>query len=107
MSKKMREYTLLDGVAATSNGTWVDVGAWNRITVDIKGIGSATVQVMGSCEPTKPSDATDGRQIGSDITADSLVEITMKLKWLKVKVAAWTSGTIYAYAIGDETVYGG
>jgi len=100
--KGCREYTLLDGVASTTNGEWVDVGAWRRITVHIKGITTATCKIMGSCEPTKPSDATDGVQLGNDVTADTLYEITAKLKWLKVKVSAYTSGTIYAYAVGDE-----
>lgn len=105
-TKKLKEATLLNAVVATSTGSWIDVTAWNRITVDIKGITTATCQIFGSCEPTKPTDATDGRQIGSNITADASSEITRKLKWLKVKVSAWTAGTIYAYAVGDETAYG-
>lgn len=105
-TKKLKEAILLNGVVATATGTWIDVTAWNRITVDILGITTATCQIFSSCAPTKPADATDGRQIGSNITADASSEITRKLKWLKVKVSAWTAGTIYAYAVGDETAYG-
>ena len=100
--KGCREYTLLDGVTSQTNGEWVDVSAWRRITVHIKGITSATCQIRGSCAPSKPADNVDEVQIGNDITSDTLYEITAKIKWLKVKVSSYTSGTIYAYAVGDE-----
>lgn len=105
-SKKLREAVLLANQTTTGNGTWFDVAAWSRITVDILGITTGTVQIMGSCEPTKPLDATDGRKIGNDITANAIVEITAKVKWLKIKTTVATSVAIYAYAIGDETAYG-
>lgn len=100
--KGCREYTVLDGVTSTDSGSWVDVSAWRRITIHIKGIITATCQIRGSCEPTKPPDTDDGVQIGSDITSDTLYEITAKMKYIKVKVSAYTAGTIYAYAVGEE-----
>ncbi len=106
MSKKLVSYTLLSSVTGTNTGTWKEVTGWSRITIDILGITTATCQIFGSCEPTKPADATDGRQIGSDVTANAMSEITRKLKWIKVKVSAYTAGTINAYAVGDETSYG-
>jgi len=106
MSKKLLEKVLLDGVQALASGTWVEVTSWRRLTIHVKGIVTATVQIRGSCAPTKPADASDEVQIGADITADSLIEITRKLKWVKAKVTAYSEGTLYAYAVGESTIYG-
>lgn len=106
MSKAMFEQDLLGGVAATSTGFWVFVGDKKRISIHIKGITTATVQIRGSNAPVQPANNVDEIKIGNDITADTIYEITSKIKWLKVMVSAWTSGTIYAYTIADSTVYG-
>lgn len=106
MSKKLLAYVLLDGVTSTTDGEWVDVTSWQRICIDTLGTFVGTLQLYGSCEPTKPANATDGRQIGSDFTAPQLDEITAKIKWLKMKVSAYTSGTINSHAVGDSTIYG-
>ena len=103
--KSCKQATLLDGVTAQSDGSWVDVGSLRRMTIHIKGITSATCQIRGSCAPTKPDDTADEVQIGNDITSDTIYEITAKLRWVKVKVSAYTSGTIYAYLVGDEFLY--
>lgn len=96
------EIVLLNGVTAISNGAWVSVNSLDNKIIHIKGITNATVQIRGSCAPTKPADATHEIQIGSDITADGLFEITAPLKWLKAMVSAYVSGTIYAYLAGRE-----
>jgi len=105
VSKKLLEVTLLNGVTGTNSGTWVDITSWNRLSVHVKGIETATVQIHGSCEPSKPSDATDGIVLSS-LTADGIYSTNAKLKWIKAKVSSYTSGTIYAYAVGDSTIYG-
>ncbi len=105
-AKACREYTLLDAKTSTTSGEWADVSGWRRATVHITGIVTATCQIRGCATPTKPLDSEDHIQIGSDITSDTLYEITAKLKWLKVKISAYTSGTISAYAIGDQFVSG-
>ena len=106
MSKKLLERVLLDGVTATDLGSWVDVTSWERLTFQVKGITDATVQLMGSCEPTKPGDSANGPTLCTDLTADGLFSTSAKLKWVKAKVSASTSGTIYTYLVGSSTVYG-
>lgn len=105
MPKKLKEYTLVDAGAATSDGVWYDVTAWKRIAVHLI-FGVATMQIFGSNRPTKPANNVDDVQIGGDITSDTIYELTAKIKWIKVKTSAYTSGTLYAYAVGDETAYG-
>ena len=106
MSKKAREITLQDAAVATDNGSWQPVADLNRMSVHIKGITTATVQIYGSCDPTQPSDATDEIQVALDVTSDDILEITAKLKWIKAKISSWTAGTIYVYLLGDSTKYG-
>lgn len=105
-TKICREYTVLDAVTSLTSGEWVDVSGWRRMTVHITGITTATCQIRGSCTPTKPANAEDHIQIGSDITSDTLYEVTAKLKWIKVKISAYTSGTISAYVVGDQFIGG-
>lgn len=100
--KGCQEYTLLDAAVATTNGEWVNVSGWRRMSVHIKGITTATVEVRGSCAPTKPADTGHEVLLGSALTADTIYEVSAKLKWIKVRMTAWTTGTIYAYVVGDE-----
>ena len=92
---------VLNAVVATGDGTWVEFERTKRSTIHIKGITTATVQVRGSNEPTKPADSDHGVSVGSDITADSLVKIDQPMKWIKVRVSAWTSGTINGYLLKE------
>lgn len=99
-SKGRLEIVFLDAVTATDNGKWFRLDPLSNISIDISGITTATVQIFGSNASTQPSDATDGRQIGFDVTSDSIVSITTPIKYLKVKVSAYTSGTISARGLG-------
>ena len=94
--------TLLDNVAGTTDGEWIDVRRFRRKTIHVKGTFSATVKIAGSCEPTMPANNDNGVQIGSDITAPAIVEVGPVIKWLKVYVPAYTSGSISAYFFGRE-----
>lgn len=95
------KYTLLDGVTGTTAGEWQDVRLWSRLSIHLT-FGVGTAQIFGSCKPEKPADATDDVQIGANITSDTIYEVTAKINWIKVKVSAYTSGAISAYAVGDS-----
>lgn len=90
-------FKLIDAAVATDSGAWVDVRGFANLSLDVTlGGGTATVQLMGSNAPTRPANNVDGRQIGANITADGIVSVTTPVRWLKVKVSAYTSGTINA-----------
>jgi hypothetical protein len=88
---------LLTNVAAINDGEWIDVSGLNQLSLDIRGITSATVQLRGSNEPTKPLDSTHGNQLGSDTTVDGFVIVSASVRWMKLRVSTYVSGTINAY----------
>jgi hypothetical protein len=90
----------LDTVTATNVGgsQWIDVRGFPRLTVDVRlGGGTATIQIRGSNAPTKPLNSSDETQIGANITADSIVALDSPIRWIKMIVSTYVSGTINAY----------
>ncbi len=91
------EVAAVNGAQATDNGSWIDIRGFAQATLQTKkpqlGANAATftLKVMGSNAPAKPADSADGPQIGSDITAEGLVSITvLPVKWIKVKVSSYS-----------------
>lgn len=96
----MRAQVLTSAVALT-DGEWIDVSGLQPISVHVMGITTATVEVDGSNEATRPANSTHGIKINAGtITADTHEVITRPLRWLKVRVTAYTSGTIHGYLEG-------
>jgi hypothetical protein len=92
---------LLTDQGATTNGEWVDVSGLSQSTIHVSGITTATVEINGSNAATRPADNTHGIKLNAtDITADQLVYLDLQVRWLKVRVPAYTSGTINAYFEG-------
>ena len=85
---------LLDAIVATGNGEWIDVRGLKSYNIHTSGITTATIQVRGSNDEARPSDATHDIQLGSDITADGMTQFTAPVRWIKARVTVWTSGTI-------------
>lgn len=91
----VRRWRLIDAKVATGNGVWVDTGPFTENgTLHVDGITTATIEVRGSDATAKPADNTHGDIIGSAQTADVHLDLTNVPRWLKVRVTAWTSGTI-------------
>jgi hypothetical protein len=88
---------LLTNVAAINDGEWIDVSGLNQLSLDIRGITSATVQLRGSNELTRPADNTHGNQLGADTTTDGFVIVSATVRWMKLRVSTYVSGTINAY----------
>lgn len=89
---------LLTNAAAVGNGEWIDVAGFSLLSIHITGITTATVEVDGSNEATRPADATHGIKINAtDITANQMVFITANMRWLKVRVTAYTAGSVNAW----------
>jgi hypothetical protein len=102
-TKRAMNATLLDAESSTSDGAWVDAMDFFTGSVDVIISATGTVKLMGSDAPTKPADATDGRQIGSDITTSSQYTMDAPAHWIKAKVTANT-GQIDAYFTGKRDV---
>ena len=91
---------LLDAVVAQDNGDWLSVEGYGKKTIEIIISNTATAQVYVSNAPTKPLNTADHIKVGADVAASALIELTSPVRWLKVKVSAWTSGTVSAYVNG-------
>lgn len=88
--------TLLDKSDETvDDGVWFEVGDYLNKTIHVINLtGSGVLQIYGACVPTKPSDATDHMQVGSDITAgESATPVNDRYKWLKTKKSTGGAGT--------------
>jgi hypothetical protein len=88
------EYQLIDNAGATDSGVWVDFNQYRTGSIDVTGTFVATLQLMGSNAQNIPSNVTDGNIIGSNITTAGLTAVTMPVRWIKVKVSAYTSGNV-------------
>ena len=95
------EATLLDAVTNVGDGEWVDCSGFHGLTVDIEGITTATVSIRCSNSPTRPLNTEHEREVQS-VTSDSTVVIVFPVRWLKARVTAYTSGTIYAHLYGNS-----
>ncbi|HXH81708.1 MAG TPA: hypothetical protein VNN07_02135 [Candidatus Tectomicrobia bacterium] len=93
------EKTLLSSATGLNDGQWIPY-VYHPASVDVSGITTATVQIRGSNDEVKPDDATHGRQLGTDVTADAIVLIPAPVKWIKARVTAYTAGSITARLCG-------
>lgn len=92
---------LLTNAVAITNGEWIDVSGLAAISIDVTGITTATVEIDGSNEMSQPANSTHGRKLNSpDITTDQMVFLSASVRWLKVRMPAWTSGTVNVYFEG-------
>jgi hypothetical protein len=88
----------VDAAVAIGNGVWVDARAFRSASLHTFGTFVATVQVRGSNSIADPGAANHEIAIGADITTATLTFITtLPVRWLKVRVSAYTSGTVNAY----------
>ncbi len=95
---KSLQVQLLSGEVATADGEWIYVGDFDAWTVIVTGITTATIQLWVSNVPSDSSEHSNREiKLGADITADGLREMAIgeNYAWLRAKVSAWTSGTIF------------
>ena len=91
---------MLTGVGAVDDGEWIDVLHYGPFSIDLIISDTAVAQIRGSNALTKPADTAHERQIDVDISASAIIEVTMPVRWIKVRVSGWTSGTIDAFLVG-------
>ena len=73
---------------ATGIGPAIDTSKIRKGSIVVRGITTATIHLEGS------NDGTNFEQIGADITADGVVEISTYVKNIRANLFAWTTGTI-------------
>ncbi|MGH6693384.1 MAG: hypothetical protein ACREF4_22170, partial [Gammaproteobacteria bacterium] len=100
-------WKMVDGATTTTTGSWVDWRGYTQGTLDIAIAGTATVQVFGSNATQIPADATDGNQIGGNITTGRFTTVTGPYRWMKVKVQACTGCTVDALLEAGSSGGGG
>lgn len=94
----MKCWKSVDAAVAIGNGVWVDARAFRSASVHTFGTFVGTAQVRGSNSVADPGAANHEIQIGADVTTATLTFITtLPVRWLKVRVSAYTSGTVNAY----------
>lgn len=82
-------------LGASDDGYWLDVSALDEKVLHVSGVSGDTIQVFGSNKATNPGNSNDEVQVGSNITGDSLVEVTFPIRWMKVKMT-FSAGSVYA-----------
>jgi len=92
---------LLTDQADVTNGEWMAVIGWHPLTIEINGITTATLQVRGSNAKAQPANSVDGFQLGADVSVDGLLALDAPIKWMKIKVTSYSSGTINAYMMAS------
>jgi|FLYL01.1.fsa_nt_gi hypothetical protein len=70
----------------------------DKATVQVWGTFTATVKVEGS------QDGTNWTQIGSDLTAPGFVDVDKKVKFVRTRASAYTSGTVESSVMYGERV---
>ena len=91
--------TLLNAVAATGDGEWVDVSGLRTSSIHAILTGTATVLIRGSNEPTRPANNTHGFSLHTHtVTGGGLIEVPCN--WVKAYVSAYTDGTVTVYFYG-------
>ena len=91
--------TLLSGVTATSDGTWVRVKGKHPAQVTIEGTFMGDVQILASNNPRQPLDSFNGAPVVDGVThsAPDNIKIDDAWEWVKARVTAYTSGSISVF----------
>lgn len=95
---KGENHTLIDAAVAVDNGQWIESLEFTEGSISVIIATTATVQIRGTDQPTKPTNAEHGLQIGSDITSSQLYSISQLPRWIKARVSAWTAGQVDVYS---------
>lgn len=77
----------------TENGEWINIEGLGPFSIHLSGVVSGDIiQIRGSNDATRPSNATHDIQLGSNITVDGITEYTVPIRWIKSRVSAWAGG---------------
>jgi len=88
-------YLMLDSQAADTNGVWILLEYFRNFSLEVLGLGTATIQLYGDNGAQEPS-ATGGVAIGSAITANGMTAFSIPVRWVRVAISGYSAGTISA-----------
>lgn len=96
-------YKGIQGVAATSQGSWFSIQTTKKLSIHVYGSTStgfdATVQIRGSNKLTQPSDSVNDVLL-AQTTAEAIIVIDTPVRWMKHMISSHTAGTIYTASAG-------
>lgn len=103
-TSRVRHIKFLDAKVAVADGVWIDVIEYETVNIHVSGVTTATIQVHGDSSATIPSNPTDG-VVMATLTANGIVAIPKSdlPRYVKVKISAWTAGTISALGVLKPT----
>jgi hypothetical protein len=91
--------TLLEDCEDAAPGAWLEVRGLGEFSVETSGITTANIQLRGSNEPTTPTG--DGIQIGSNITTNTVTQVTGRYRWVKAMTSGEPDGIINVWLFGQ------
>jgi hypothetical protein len=97
-----KTWKALDAETSTSDGVWMNVQGMSLFTLQTSGVSlGATFQIHASNAETIPSNATDGVQVGEDITTSTMTSFAGPYRWVKVKITSNSGDTLTAVMQGS------
>jgi len=86
------EGALLEDQVGTTDGAWISIQGYDKVSIHVIIAATGTVKLCGSNGPAPP-DSEHGYQIFDDITNSKIVALKTPIKWIKARVTATTGLT--------------
>ena len=85
-----KKYIAIDGATGAVDGVYCYTGGADYVNIHTSVTTSATVRIWGEVteDGAQPAAATENNQLGSNITADSIVTVTEPPEWMKAEATA-------------------
>ena len=97
LERFIQKGNLLDGATGTTSGAWQQVSGAYPQSVTFSGWGTATAKLLVSNNASQPADPDNNHpQVGSDVTANTMITLNFPVKYVKVQVSSYVSGTLTA-----------
>lgn len=98
------ETIILNGGTVTGAGTgeWISVADFLEKSIHFVTSGTISAEIRISNAPNQPDDSEDEVLLGSAVTTTSIVVVAPTVRWLKVKPATVTAGSVIAYFHGNR-----
>jgi hypothetical protein len=85
---RFEHWNFLDAVTGVDVGDWIETAEFAEGSITITIAVTGTVHVCASDAETKPAAATNGNQVGADITATATYSCDHLPRWLKIRASA-------------------
>ncbi len=89
-----------DASAGSLIGQWVDVSTLNAASLYTAGSFTGTVNIEG-CSCDNPKDSTIGYPLVAAPTAAGLVQLTMPIRYARIRMSGFSAGTVDCWLHGS------